>query len=301
MLIPSAPAPVRLRLSLAARELAEGSIAAGAVRVDAAAPVALSEGTAELVRTISYQYNNAGMGGSAATSVQRSTQVVDSYALQFPPGQQSVCSAQFTLGIPATGPGSAAGRLVEVRWAVRVRVPVVGYRPAEATGELTVRSAAGGLTAAAGLPGRTVDRRFVHLELIPTSGRMLGPGATITADLSVRPLRFGVARGVRAMLLLREVVHHGPWIGQDAARNPADQGKDRDTAVAAIQLADQLVLDPAHPMTLPLALRAPDKLPAPSLSGPEWQVGWVLRAEVQRRFRTNPFAELDLHGSTLAR
>lgn len=273
---------------------------AGAVRVDAPNAVALGQGTAELVRTISYQYNNAGMGGSAATSVERASEVVDSCALAFPAVPDTVSSAQFTLGIPALGPGSVVGRLVEVRWQVRVRVPVAGYRAAEASAELKVRSSATGRIGDASAPARGQDRRFVALELVPTCDRLLRPGGVITAELHLRPLRFGVARGVRAVLLMREVVHHGPWIGTDASRNPADQGKDCDSPVATSQLAGQLVADPAHPITLPVVLQAPAALPSPSVSGTHWQVSWVLRAEVQRRWRTSPFAELDLHGSTLA-
>jgi hypothetical protein len=52
--------------------------------------------------------------------------------------------------------------------------------------------------------------------------------------------RAATARGIRVELVLREVVHHGPWIGDDPARNPCDQGSEAETVVATAQLACHL-------------------------------------------------------------
>jgi len=147
-------------------------------------------------------------------------------------------------------------------------------------------------------PPVAVDRDFAALDLDIQSGRRLVPGAELSGSVTVTPRRAGSARALRLELVLQENVEHGPWLGDDPARNPSDQGKRAETVVDCVQLAGQHELERGNPRSYPFTLPVPPQLPAPSMHTPEFSLRWLLRAVLDRPLHKDPYVEVELHGLT---
>ncbi len=98
--------------------------------------------------------------------------------------------------------------------------------------------------------------------------------------------------------MLREQVHRGPWVGTDPTRNPADEDREKDTVVARHVIAHRIEMDPSAPVALPFRLKAPSRLPSPSLSTEQFSLSWILRGVADRALRPDPYVEVELHGAT---
>ncbi len=206
---------------------------------------------------------------------------------------ESVC-----LDVPADGPGSMTGDLVRVQWAVRARLRVEPSEDAEATRKVVVFSRASDRASVQRNPPVWQDRRCAVLAFESLSSRRLVPGSRVSGALTVAARRAASARGIRVELVLREQVHHGPWIGDDPAGNSCDQGTEAETVVATAQLAGGLQLDPIQPLWLPFTVPVPPRLPAASRQTPDFTVSWVLRGVLDRALRRDPYVEVELRGVT---
>jgi len=287
-------------LHLLEREVTEGSTVTGTVLADADGDLTVRGCEVALLRKVSYLYRQGNMYGGAATVPTRSTEVVCARGLPCagPLRAGGLLTVPFSLDVPAEGPGTVTGALVQIQWVVRVRIQVQGSPPTEATRPIVVLSRAAGRADAAGRPPTSQERGLVAMHFESLSSRSLVPGATITGMLALDPRRAGGARGLRVELLLREQVHRGPWVGSDPTRNPADESREKDTVVARQVIAHHIEMDPDAPVALPFELRAPARLRAPSLSTDQFSLSWILRGVADRALRPDPYVEVELHGAS---
>jgi len=298
--IPVMDAMVSLDLHLPAREVTEGSTLAGTVLAEAGTDLTVVGCEVALVRLTSYLYRQGSLYGGAANVPTRSTEVLAARGLPCagPVRAGGLLTLPFTLAVPAEGPGTVAASLIQVQWAVRVRMQVNGSPPKELTRPVVILSRAMDRAAVADEPPAAEDRGLLALRFASLSSRRLVPGATITGMLELDPRRAGSARGLRVELLVRELVHRGPWIGTDPTRNPANEAKEADTVVARQALAHHIEMDPSVRVALPFRLQAPGRLPAPSLATEQFSLSWILRAVADRALRPDPYVEVELHGAT---
>ncbi len=300
MLIPTVIAAIDLDLDVPVRAVDHGSTLTGTVLATALDDLDVRGCEVALVRTTSYLYRQGSLYGGAASVPTRATEVVGARGVPCagPLEAGGHLALPFTLAVPPDGPGTVTGALIQIQWAVRVRMLVTGSPPKELTLPIVVRSRAADRTGVAEAPPEAVDRGLVALGFTSLSSRQLVPGATITGMLALDPRRPGSARALRVELLLREQVHRGPWVGTDPRRNPADQARERDTSVAGQVIAHHIEMDPRTPVALPFRLQAPERLPAPSLSTEQFATSWILRGTADRALRPDPYVELELHGAT---
>ncbi len=291
-------AAIKLDVQLPVREFVEGSVIDLAVRGVVERDLTVAGGQVDLIRTVTYRYRNRADEFSLTPA--RSAEVVTRRVL--PAGGRYLSGEQLyetvCLDVPADGPGSVTGDLVRVQWAVRAHLRVEPSGDAEATRKVVVFSRASDRAWVQRTPPVWQDRRCAVLAFESLSSRRLVPGSWVSGVLTVAPRRAASARGIRVELVLREQVHHGPWIGDDPSRNPCDQSTEKDTVVATTVLAGGLQLDPIQPLWLPFALPVPPRLPAPSLQTPEFTLSWVLRGVLDRALRPDPYVDVELRGVT---
>jgi hypothetical protein len=300
--IPATDAEIALGVDLPIKEVTEGATLTGTVLADAAGDVNVVGCEVALIRTTTYVYRQGNLYGGAMSVPTRATEVLAARGIPCsgPLRAGSTLTLPFTLEVPADGPGTVAGALVQVQWAVRVRLQVSGSPAKEHTRAIVVLSRARDLAPVADEPPATVDRRLVVLRFESLSSRRLVPATILSGLLAVEPRRAGAARGLRVELVLREQVHRGPWVGTDPTRNPANEGRERDTVVAGQAIAHHIELDPRSPVALPFRLQVPDRLPAPSLVTERFSLTWILRGVADRALRPDPYVEVQLHGATSA-
>ncbi len=300
MLIPATAAPISLDIDLPDRQVTEGSALAGAVLAEAVSDLGVLGCEVALVRTTSYVYRQGNVYGGSASVPTRATEVVAARGLPCAGLLRAggLVTLPFSLELPAGGPGTVSASLIQVQWAVRVRMKVDGSPPTETTRPFVVLSRASEREAVADEPPTTVDRGLVALRFTQLSSRHLAPGAAITGMLALDPLRPGAARGLRVELLLREEVTRGPWIGNDPTRNPANEAREAETVVARQVIADRIEMDPRAHVALPFQLRAPRRLASPSLATDQFRLSWILRGVADRALRPDPHVEVELHGAT---
>lgn len=300
MLIPATTAPISLAIDLPDRQVTEGSAVAGAVLADAVSDLSVLGCEVALVRTTSYVYRQGNVYGGSASVPTRATEVVAARGLPCAGLLRAggLLTLPFSLELPAGGPGTVSASLIQVQWAVRVRMKVDGSPPTETTRPFVVLSRASEREAVADDPPTTVDRGLVALRFIELSSRRLAPGSAITGLLTLDALKTGVVRGLRVELLLREEVHRGPWIGNDPARNPANEAREAETVVARHVVADRIEMDPGGRVVVPFQLHAPRRLASPSLSTDQFTLAWVLRGVADRALRPDSHVEVALHGAT---
>jgi hypothetical protein len=176
--------------------------------------------------------------------------------------------------------------LVRIEWAVRAHLQVEGSSDIEMTREIVLLSRAADRASVEQSPAMVVDRGCAVLAFESLSSRRVVPGSLLEGVLTVTPGGEVSVRGVRVELVLREQVNHGPWIGDDPARNPAYGDKEEDTLVTSALLAAYLELDPAHPLRIPFTLSVPYRLAAPSVQTPEFTLIGRGPARVLRELAT---------------
>lgn len=286
-------------VELATRTVVEGSEIEATVRGIARRDLDMDGGEVELVRTVTYNYRQGLSYGAGYTFPPRRSEVVSRLALpagRLTAGQPLV--RQVTLPVPADAPGSASTELVNINWAVRVRLQIEGSPDQEVTKGIVVLSRALDRASAAQAPPTGADQGCAALGFESLSTRRLIPRSQLSGLLTVTPLRPRSARYLRLELALLEHVHHGPWIGDNPARAPSDPGREVETIVAGSELADHLVLDPSHPLKFPFTLAVPPDLRAPSIQEPEYSLRWVLRGVLDLRLRQDPYVEIEMQGVT---
>lgn len=300
MFVPTMIAAIGLNLDMPVHEVAEGSTISGTVLGEALTDLDIRGCEVALIRTTKYLYRQGNVYGGAASVPARSTEVVAARGLPCagPIQAGNSLALPFTLAVPTAVPGSVAAALIQIQWAVRVRMQASGSTPKEFTRPIVVLSRASDLTAVTDAPPEAVDRGLVALSFVSLSSRRLLPGTTITGMLALDPQRPGSARALRVELRLREQVLRGPWIGTDPTRNPADQAREQDTTVARQVVAHHIEMDPSSPVALPFRLQVPDPLPSASLSTEQFRVSWILRGVADRALRPDPYVEVELHGAT---
>jgi len=293
-------ASIDVELQLARRTVVEGSAIEATVRGVAGRDLVVSGGQAELIRTVTYNYRQSLSYGTGSSLPSRSSEVVSRQVLpaagRLATGQP--LTGQVMLPVPAGAPGSASTELVNIGWVVRVRLQVEGSRDVETTTGIVVLSRALDRAAAAQGPPVVQDHGRAVLGFESLSSRRLLPGSELSGSMTVAALRAGSGRDLRAELVLLERVHHGPWIGDDPARTPSDQGREAETVVASIQLGDRLALDPSQPLRFPFTLPVPQGLRCPSTEEPEFSLRWVLRGVLDLRLHQDPSVEAELQGVT---
>jgi hypothetical protein len=300
VLIPTTTAPISLEIELPDRQATEGSTLSGAVLAEAGSDLGVLGCEVALVRTTRYVYRQGNVYGGSASVPSRATEVVAARGLPCAGLLRAggLLALPFEMDLPPDGPGTVSASLIQVQWAVRVRMKVDGSPPAETTRPFVVLSRASERESVADKPPTTVDRGLVALRFTGLSSRRLAPGAAITGMLALDALRPGAARGLRVELLLREEVHRGPWIGTDPARNPANEAREAQTVVARQVIADRIEMDPRAHVALPFQLRAPRRLAGPSLATDQYTLSWILRGVADRALRPDPHVEVELHGAT---
>ena len=300
MFIPTLDAAIGLDLDVPVREVTQGSTLSGTVLAEAGSDLAVRGCEVALIRTTSYLYRQGSLYGGAASVPTRATEVVVARGLPCagPLQAGSRLALPFTLAVPTDGPGSVAASMIQIQWAVRVRLKANGSPPKEFTCPIVVLSRAPDRDGVAEAPPEAADRGLVALSFTSLSSRRLVPGARITGMLALDPRRSGAARGLRVDLLLRERVHRGPWVGDDPTRNPADQAREANTVVARQAVAHRIEIDPRAPVSLPFQLQVPTRLPCASLSNEQFSVSWILRGVADRALRPDPYVEIELHGAT---
>ena len=295
-------ASLALNVQLPGREFVEGSVIDVVVRGVAGREVTMVGGDVALIRTVTYQYRFVSAYGGFSTASDRNAEVVTRQSL--PAGGRLSAGQQFlesvALAVPADGPGSVTAALLRIEWTVHARLQVEGSSDVEVTRQIRVLSRAAGRASVEGRPPMVVDRGCAVLALESLSSRRLVPGSSLLGVLTVTAQRPVSARGIRVELVLRELVHHGPWIGEDPAHNPAYQDKEKDTLVVSALLAVYLELEPSHPLRIPFTLSVPRILAAPSVQTPEVTLSWVLRGVLDRARRQDPYVEIELRGVTTA-
>jgi hypothetical protein len=298
--IPTVDAAIGLDLDVPVREVTRGSTVSGTVLAEAGSDVEVRGCEVALIRTTSYLYRQGSLYGGAASVPTRTTEVVVARGLHCagPLRSGGRLALPFTLAVPIDDPGTVAASLIQIQWAVRVRMQLNGTQPKEFTRPIVVLSREPDRDAVPDEPPEAADRGLVALSFTSLSSRRLVSGATITGMLSLDPRRSGAARGLRVDLVLRERVHRGPWVGADPTRNPADQAREADTVIARQTVAHRIEIDPNAPIALPFQLRAPRRLPCASLSTEQFNVSWILRGVADRALRPDPYVEIELYGAT---
>jgi sporulation-control protein spo0M len=291
-------APVGLSVALGTPEATPGSDLDLRVTCRAAEDVTITGVEVALVTTTTVRHREAGLLGSASRSRRTEVHAQGGLPGPWPLGAGESVTLPARLYLPADAPGTATADLVRVEWALRVRLAAVGFAFAEARRDLVVRTGAADRAAVATAPPTLVDRGSARLALEALSSRVLSPGGVVAGTLLIEPLRATHVSAARVTLLLRQQVHHGHWLSDDPARNPASEENEKDTKLAQATVCDARDLQPGSIVRLPFSLSVPADLPAPSMSRPEFTLRWLLRADLDRGLRRKPFVELELHGRT---
>lgn len=301
----TAASGLRLALALSAPDdvLVEGSVLGVCLQATETDDVVVivTQAAVELVRTVTYAYRQGNAYGSATTGIERIESVVDRSPLDgfagLAPGE--ILDGEVKLTVPVEGPGTAAGRLIQVQWSVRARIEVVGRPTTLVERAITVRSRALQCAADAATPPEEAARRGVTMSFDGLSTRTILPGIPLTGVLHIAASRPVPARLVRVELVVREVVDHGPRTSGDPDRSPADDGAESQSVVARTVVACR-VFSPGQWLDVPFTLEVPTPLPATSLQLPGLRIRWELRGVVDLPLRLDPRITLGLVGATAA-
>jgi hypothetical protein len=262
--------------------------------------VTLTGGEVDLVKTVSYHHRQWNPYGGSYSAPIRRVDVISRQLLRagvrYSTGESLV--EPVTLAIPADEPGSVTSDLIGIEWSVQARLHTERARDVEATRTVVVLSRATERGPMQDSPPVSEDRNCARLALQDLSSRRLLPGVPLFGVLTIEPRRRLTLRSIRLELLLRQQVHHGPWIGTDPARNPSDQSLEADTVVASVIVGEDLNLDPGPPRRFPFTVPVPPQLAAPSLETSEFTVTWILRGVLDRVGHQDPWIEMELRGST---
>jgi len=261
----------------------------------------IDDAAVELVRTLTYAYRRANAYGPSSNAIERVVTVIDRSPLDgvagLAPGE--VIERAAVVKVPVDGPGTTAGRIIQVAWSVHVRFVLAGRPDAIAGRALVVRSPAEECAD----DGRTepveAARRGVDMSFRELSARTVRSGVPLTGTLHIAAERSVPARMVRVELVLREEVERGPGAGGNGPRGAAEDGQESQTVVARTVVACR-PFAPGQWLDVPFTLEVPTPLPAPSLRLPGLRIRWELRGVVDLPLRLDPRLTLGLVGATTA-
>ncbi|WP_344119948.1 hypothetical protein [Kocuria aegyptia] len=250
----------------------------------------------ELRRTVRYGYRQGNLYGGMHTAWQEDTITVDRIREETAAhlGTGEDLSREAVLTVPEGEPGSAEGILIQIRWAIRVRITCADHRDTVAEHTLEVQHSAREAAADAGSPLEENTRGWATMTFQSLSSRTLVPGRPLTGTLRMAARKPVPARGVRFELVLEEHVDHGPGAGADPARSPANDDKHVETVVAD-RIEDCASLEAGGTVEIPFSVPVPEALPAASLRRPPLRIRWVLRAVLDLPLRPDPTVTLPLH------
>ncbi|MGY1710769.1 hypothetical protein ACI8AC_14790 [Geodermatophilus sp. SYSU D00758] len=278
--------PLRLTFRAAPAAVPQGDPVPLVVRATADRDAVVTGGVVELVRDLTLTRGSVTWTGHRHTVGERCSTVEDTAPLplsgRLAAGEHRDVPAD--LLVPTAGAATVDGRLVQQGWRLRARVRVDGARDAVLDEPLRVPAPGDRAPgdAPAGLRGGGL--RIDDLRVDGAAGRLTG-GALVSGAVPVAP--GGTARGLRVELVLAEHVPPAPGA-------PLQQEADAETVVARTVLAPAVDRGAVPRFTL----RAPDRLPAPTVRTPAWTARWLLRAVLDRRLRRDLRAEVELTGST---
>jgi hypothetical protein len=261
------------------------------VSVTATRDVLVDVGEVELVRTLALTRRERTWNGAGYTASGRTETVLGRVHLDAPGALAAgqTCHVHAVVPAPATGEASVAGRLVQQEYAVRVRFRA-GTHLVEATREVHVPFAPD--PTEPGAIAAVVDDAGVAVLGVEDVARLrLYGGVPVRGTVTVAPLVAGHARRVRVDLLMTEHV-------TAAAGEPLQEDLDTSTVIASVMPAEHLELAPGHILRYPFTLHPPDRLPAPTLRTPDFEVRWVLQAVLDRALRRDPRTTLEIPAAT---
>lgn len=301
----TASSGLRLTLTLSAPDdvVSDGDIVGVSLRAVETDDVVviIEQATVELVRALTYTYRRGNAFGSSTTAIERVETVVDRSPLNglagLAPGE--VFDREVKLTVPAEGPGTTAGKLIQVQWSVRARIEVAGCREVVVERAITVLSRALRCAADGTTPPEEAARRGVTMSFDELSARTILPGIPLTGVLHIAATRPVPARMVRVELVVRELVDHGPGASGDPDRSPADDGTESLWVLARLVVACRM-FTPGQWLDVPFSLDVPAPLPTPSMQLPGFRIHWELRGVVDLPLRLDPRITLGLVGATAA-
>ncbi|MGY1700257.1 hypothetical protein [Geodermatophilus sp. SYSU D00766] len=230
-------------------------------------------GTVELVRQTGLTRTVRQWGGIATAVADRTSTVVARADLDaVGRGHLTVPDSEATV----------AGYLVQREYVVHVRAHTTPSCVGEGAVAVRVHSSAGA-------PPRAGDAPPAALTVGELSGRELRPDAVVTGVVTARPGT--TARGVRVELVLDELVPARP-------DEPTEEDRASTTVVATERLSGPVRAGPGEQLRWSFRLRAPDPLPAPSVSTDEYTLQWLLRAVADRPLRPDVVTAVEMEGRT---
>lgn len=259
-----------------------------AVRVHLPADQAASSrgGEVTLTRRVAYRYREESDDGATHLATARRTEVVA--RADFPGPAPAAGDVEALLPVPAEGPPSADSELVSVDWFVRARWDLGEHGVAQDVRKVMVVAAPSAPQPATAEPQHGDPRGHAVVSIEGCPDRSVAPGDRLTGDVVVVPLHPGRIRSVRVELVLREFVPHPP-----TAERGAVGGKSCSTVIAASELARGVEAREAwRTLRMPFALQVPAGVRAPSVTTPEFELAWVLRAVVSRPLHRDAYAEI---------
>lgn len=263
--------------------------------------VIIERATVELVRTLTYAYRRGNAYGSINTVIERVETVEDRSPLDglggLAPGE--ILEREVKLTIPADGPGTTTGRVIQVQWSVRARIEVAGRPDATVEQAITVRSRALRCAADATTPPEEAARRGVTMSFEGLPTRTILPGMPLTGILHIEATLPVPARMIRIELVVHEIVEHGPGASGNPDRSPTDDGTESQTVIARTVVACRM-FSPGQRLDVPFSLEVPAPLPAPSMLLPGFRIHWELRGVIDLPLRLDPRITLGLVGATAA-
>jgi hypothetical protein len=263
------------------------------VSLTAAHDVIVDSGQVELVRTLTLSHRERNWNGAGFT-VSRTTDSVLARVDLDAPGAMAARRIQHlhaVVPLPRTGEASVCGRLIQQDYAVHVRC-----RPGEHVAEATVGvhvPLAPDRTPLRELPAVVDDAGVAVLGFEDLPRHRLYGGVPVRGTVTVSPLAAGHARCVRVDL---RMVEHVPA----TAGEPLQEDLETSTVIASVTGAEHVELTPGRDLRLPFTLHVPDRLPAPTMRTPDFEVRWVLRAVLDRTLRRDPRVSVEFLATTTA-
>lgn len=248
-------------------------------------------GVAELVRSRSLGRPGPNRTALGSPVSRRSETVVSTtpfrLAGSMQAGQGQQCSVPLTVPF---GEGSVRGQLIRQRYLVRVRLQLSDSDDVLTESALWLPGAPmvslPDETLAVGTGGPTV------LCFESLSSRRISGGVPVTGSIGVDPVAARGARGLRVELVMLE--HVVPTAGE-----PLQDDRTASTVVASVGMAGSPKLDTGRSLHAPFTLPVPQRLPAPSMTTPEFTVRWFLRAVLERPMRPDARGALVMTATTL--
>ncbi|MGY1669798.1 hypothetical protein [Geodermatophilus sp. SYSU D00710] len=252
-----------------------------AVTVRAADGRPVPGGTVELVRDTALTRTRRQRGGAATAVAERATAVV---------ARADLDAAGRTLLAVPDGEATVAAYLVQRDHTVRALARTASGDDGEGSAAVRVTSC-GAPDRAGGARPEVTGADAVDLVSTELSGHDLHPGTVLTGTVVATARTTLALRGVRVELVLAERVPARPG-------EQVEEDRTATTAVATVPVAGAVRARPGEQLRWAFRVQAPDPLPAPSASTPEYTLQWLLRAVADRPLRRDPSVTVELRGAT---